>query len=236
VALREGDPLVEEVSRLFQAEHKRYVELVRLLRAALEELTEIRVAWIERSPATFGEPLSVALIAPTESLSWLVDEVQGRFLEVERVFDVTVEVHGYSRADSPPTDWDAAVLLAGAPERTASRREKVPANHQGADERAKRFARAVSWLLDSDPSLAKRALRHLDRVLLDEQGTAAHDLREWRAILESYSLRRLQDFLVSSSSRAVRLRQSSPFFAALTAVERDKVLEFLEREVDQETT
>ncbi len=75
-------------------------------------------------------------------------------------------------------------------------------------------------------------MRQLDRILLEEHGAAQHDLREWKAILESYSLKRLQDFLASSSSRAVRLRQSSPFFAALTADERDKVLEFLEKEVD----
>ena len=75
-------------------------------------------------------------------------------------------------------------------------------------------------------------MQHLDRLLMDDQGTAEHDLREWRDILGSYSLRRLQDFLVSSSSRAIRLRQSSPFFAALTADERDQILEFLEKEID----
>ena len=231
-ALREGDPLLIEVGRLFHAEHDRYSDLLGGLRSALEGLPEIRVAWIERFPAKHGEPLGVALTGPGGSLSWLVSEVQRRYSEIEKKFDLTIEVTGYTRADSPPSEWDSAVLLAGAPDRAPGWEAKGPTTHQARDDRAARFAESISSLLNHDPSLVRRALRHLDRLLTEEQGAAEHDLREWKAILESYSLKRLQDFLVSPSSRAVRLRQSSPFFAVLTADERDRVLEFLEGEVD----
>lgn len=232
VALREGDPLLGELCRLFRAEQGRYLDLLGALREAFEELTEIRVAWIEQSPGKHGGPLSVALIAPGRPLASLVSEIQRRCSEVERQFDLTIEVRGYTRADAPPTDWDTVVLLAGAPHNPPARASRGSASHQETDDRARRFARSVSRLLDNDPSLVRRTIQHLDRLLMDDQGTAQHDLREWREILGFYSLKRLQDFLVSSSSRAVRLRQSSPFFAALTAQERDRVLEFLEKAID----
>ncbi len=87
---------------------------------------------------------------------------------------------------------------------------------------------AIAGLLDKNPSLIRRALRHIDRVLKDDPGSAAHDLEEWKAILGTYSLERTRDFLVAQSSRAERLRQSSPFFAVLTPPERDRVLELME--------
>ena len=57
-------------------------------------------------------------------------------------------------------------------------------------------------------------------------GTQA--LAEWRQLLDIYSLRQVMQLMVSTSSRANRLRQSSPFFAVLNAEERDKVLSALE--------
>jgi len=39
-ALREGDPLVEEVCRLFHIEHERFLDLLSGLRSALKDLTE----------------------------------------------------------------------------------------------------------------------------------------------------------------------------------------------------
>ena len=61
------------------------------------------------------------------------------------------------------------------------------------------------------------------------QGTAARDVGEWRQLLEAYSPERLRDLLVSGTSRAQRLRQSSPFFAVLTPEERDRVLAAMEK-------
>ncbi|MDP2401686.1 MAG: hypothetical protein Q8M66_06880 [Actinomycetota bacterium] len=54
---------------------------------------------------------------------------------------------------------------------------------------------------------------------------ATGDIAEWRQLLETYSPERLRDLLVSRSSRAERLRRSSPFFAVLTPDERDRVVQ-----------
>jgi hypothetical protein len=72
-------------------------------------------------------------------------------------------------------------------------------------------------------------VQHLDRLLRDAQGSAAGDIAEWRQLLEAYSPERVRDLLVSTSSRAERLRQSSPFFAVLTPSERDRVIAAVER-------
>jgi hypothetical protein len=80
-------------------------------------------------------------------------------------------------------------------------------------------------LVDRDPSLIERARRYLDRELKEGHGAADADLREWRQILEDYPITRLLKFLTSSSSRATRLRQSSPFYPVLVSSEREKLQE-----------
>ena len=103
-------------------------------------------------------------------------------------------------------------------------------SHSDREQRALRLSQGIAILLDRDPSLTRRATGHLERALDEDQGAAAHDLREWHAILSQYSNERLREFLVSTTSRARRLRQSSPFFAVLNPDERDEILQFLEGE------
>jgi len=74
-----------------------------------------------------------------------------------------------------------------------------------------------------------RAVQHLDRLLREGQGTASGDIAEWRQLLVAYSPERVRSLLVSTSSRAQRLRQSSPFFAVLTPGERDQVMAAIEK-------
>jgi hypothetical protein len=55
---------------------------------------------------------------------------------------------------------------------------------------------------------------------MEDHGMANKDLKEWRDILEMYSIQRLSRFLTSTSKRANRLRQSNPFFAILNPDEK----------------
>jgi hypothetical protein len=61
-------------------------------------------------------------------------------------------------------------------------------------------------------------------MLKKDHGAANKDIDEWRDILETYSIRRLSQFLISTSERANRLRQSNPFFAVLKPDERSRLL------------
>ena len=56
---------------------------------------------------------------------------------------------------------------------------------------------------------------------------AMKEIEEWRDILESYSVRRLSQLLISTSERASRLRQSNPLFAVLKSDERSRLLDGL---------
>jgi DNA-binding MarR family transcriptional regulator len=227
-ALRE-DALNLSLTALFRAERARYDELVASLRRSFEGLSEVRVAWLEVLPEEVWEPLEVALVTDSASLAGVKSEVRRRVIGVEQEFDVTIEVRAFSDADAPPTLWEEVTLLAGVPPFQWTEKRARTAIHDEREQRALRLSEAIAELLEEDPSIVRRAERHLARLLKDEPGAASDDLREWQAILATYSRERLNRFLGSQSPRAQRLRQSSPFFAVLTADERDRVTAALER-------
>ena len=229
-ALREADPLANQLAMLFRKENDRYQALLSGLRDVLESLVEVRVAWIDAPPARVGEALHIGVIGDSQSLSWVGDEIRRRIAEIEETFELTIEVHRFTRADAPDIEWDEVTLLAGTPVAGTAPQNPELASHSDREQRALRLSQAIAKLLDRDPSLTRRATSHIERILDEDQGAAAHDLREWYAILSQYSNERLREFLVSTTSRARRLRQSSPFFAVLNSEERDEILQFLERE------
>lgn len=229
-ALREADPLANQLAILFRKENDRYEALLSGLRDVLENLVEVRLAWIDAPLAQVGDALHIGVIGDSQSLSWVGDEIRRRIATIEETFELTIEVHRFTRADAPEISWDEVTLLAGIPPAGATPQDLGLASHSDRDARALRLSKAIANLLDRDPSLTRRATSHLERILDEDQGAAAHDLREWCAILSHYSNKRLREFLVSTTSRAQRLRQSSPFLAVLNPDERDDVLQFLERE------
>lgn len=93
---------------------------------------------------------------------------------------------------------------------------------------AQRERAKSSYLIANDSALIRKATQHLDHLLAEDPGAATHDLKERRDILNHYSAQRVRDFLVSKSSRANRLRQSSPFFGILHSKERENVFEAME--------
>lgn len=228
-ALREDDQLTRGLATLFRTERSRFEELIASIRERLDGLREIRVAWLDPLPEDVGAPLQIGVIADPESLAWLETELRRRITEVEQRFDVTIELRGFTRADAPSVSWDEATLLAGVPPFERTHEQGPLAVHADREQRALRLSKAIVELLEENPSIVRRAERHLERLMKDEQGTASEDLREWQSILATYSPERLARFLVSESPRAQRLRQSSPFFAVLTADERDRVAVVMEQ-------
>ena len=227
-ALREADPLVGGLVGLFQAESDRFQELLSSLREILQEIVEIHVAWLDALPVHLGEPLHIFVIGDSKSLIWLGKEIRSRIEYVEQAFDLTIEVHRFSRADAPEVAWDEVMLLAGSPIIAPSTQRSGSADPADRELRLLRLSQAIARLLDRNPSLVRRALKHIDLLLEQDQGSATDDLREWQSVLCKYTIERLIEFLISSTSRAQRLRRSSPFFAVLTPEERDKVMQYLE--------
>lgn len=230
-AIQGADPILAAMAELFRAEHDRFDRTLSRIRNVFQDVPEIHAAWIQKLPEEMGQPLEIAVLARSHALSWLKDDLRARLRELEKDLDLIIELAAYSTADAPEVSPDEVTLLAGVLEKPWSREATSRVTrHDEREERALRLSRATAVLLRSDPSLAKRAVRHIERLLREDQGAAAQDLMEWRQVLETYSPERLRDFITSSSSRAARLRQSSPFFAILTAEERDAVLRLLEGE------
>ena len=227
--LRSEESLTDILTTLFRMERERYEALLSGIRSCFRGLAEVRSAWIQALPESVEAPVEVAFVGDTDAVSWLGPELRTRMLDVERRFDVTIEIRGYTRTEAPDVDWGRATLVAGVPTDGASGSTRPVRAHSDHDARAARLSAAIAALLDENPSLTRRAVQHVRRLLGEDHGSASHDLREWLALLETYSTERLRRFLVSDSTRAQRLRQSSPFFAVLDASERDRVMAELER-------
>lgn len=222
---KEGNSYLPVLRQLFQEEQERYDALVRGLRDAVA-IPEIRDAWMKGPSAETPQGLELEVVADAKALSWVGPELRARLAETEKRFDLIVEVNVFTRADSPDVP-EGAVRLSVSGEGPLPPRSQGSARSDST-ERSHRMAQAIAGLVKSDPSLIRRALHHLDLLLVEDQGTATSDIAEWRTLLETYSTERIRDLLVSRSSRAERLRRSSPFFAVLTPDERDRVFREME--------
>lgn len=225
--LRESDPLGESLRRLFREERSRYDAFNSRLREIFTGFAEVRAAWIHRHPVEPQQPVHVGVLAGSREIGYLREQLRQRILTTEEDFDTTIELHLFSRADLPEVDWRQVSLLAGHPPsgRDSGQAPRIPDQSVVC---TTRWSRAIAKMLERDPSLVKRARRHVELLLATEQGPASHDLQEWRDLLAHYSPQRVRDFLVSDSARAQRLRRSSPFFAVLNAEEREQLLEMIE--------
>lgn len=228
-AARHGDPVVAALSALFDAESRFHSSLLRALRSAFDRMPEVDRAWISSSPGRLGEPLDLAVVVDARALPWAGEELRTRLGRLEQQFNLTVEVALFSAADAPQPEPDAEFIAGVAPPDARPTRQR-PRTHEEADAESLRLSAAVADLIRTDPSLIKRALRHVDLLLQEPQGTAGTELLEWRNLLKTYSPERLGRLLVSESTRARRLRQSSPLLAALTADERSRLTTLLSEE------
>jgi len=224
--IRPNAPASGSLSLVFEEEQRRYDDFMGGLKTAIS-LNEVSVAWVEPLPHAATEPVQVVVVADTDAVTWLQGELRARLVGLEKQFNLIIEIAVLTRADSAEASSGATFLWGSLPSADRGMRRPVQ-THDEATQRSLRMARGIVELVRTDPSLVKRAEQHLNRLLHEGQGSADGDLAEWRQLLESYSPERISDLLVSTSSRAERLRQSSPFFAVLTAEERDRLLADLE--------
>ena len=211
---------------LFNAEQDQFDDLIRALRVGLSELPQIESAWLVALPSGLREPLHIAVVVSPRDLPSAGSKVRSRIAEVERTFDQVIEVSTHLAADAPRFEAATAVPLVGAITPAEVRETGIPMTHQEKDQRSLDTAGALVRVIRDDPAIVTRAKRYLDRQISQGQGMATADLAEWRQLLETYSIERLIQFLESTSERAYRLRQSSPFLAILTPEERVRLAEF----------
>lgn len=232
--------LMQIALELFQAEKDRYEQLLAEIEKQIENLIpHPHAAWIQAFPKEIGAPLTIGLLHETLHLTNCIRQLRTQLNQVEKVFDLTIEVEGYTKADiSDLRVEDFTPLYGVLPSPVSSRRpeRKTPLTHRQRDRLLQGLSQKLADAIEQDASLLRRAKEHIDRLLKNDQGTASRDLREWRDILKMYSIQRLSRFLASTSERANRLRQSNPFFAVLNSDEQGRLLNDLEDENDTEST
>lgn len=221
--LRKDAVALQPLIQAFEQEQRRHEELIGGLKQAVS-LTEVSAAWLEPLPPLPTEALHVVVVVDVGAVPWIRDELRTRLIELERRFDVVVEVAVSTRADEPKPEPDVEFLWGTLVQKAAGKRRNMQTHDQAAH-RSLRMAEGIADLIRSDPTLILRAKQHIIRLLNEGQGTANADLAEWRQLLDTYSPERVRDVLVSSSSRAERLRQSAPFFAVLSAAQRDQLMQ-----------
>jgi DNA-binding Lrp family transcriptional regulator len=219
--------LVGTLFTLFEKEEQRYDEFVATLKDAVSGVSEVRSSWIRRLPVQLGGSIDLVVVVSASALPWIADELRSRVTGLERDYDLIVEISAYTAADAPEAEAESFVVSLAQPEGSGSQRPGLHV-HAGADQRSLAVAGAVAELMGSDPTLISRARQHVKRLLQDGQGMASADVAEWGQILDVYSPERVRQLLTSTSSRAARLRQSSPFFAVLTVEQRDRVFDTLD--------
>ena len=228
---KKENPFLNLLEKLFEKEHERYESLIITLRQILT-IPEVFGAWITQLPLEIGQPLHVEVITDTKAIGWIKEELRTRLIETERKYDLIIELTLFTRADAPETPNKAIVLSGtGNPDRANLLSRKT--TQKDSEQRSLRLAKSIAYLIKLDSSLIRRALQYTNRLLRDDQGIASKDIVEWRQLLETYSIDRIRDLLVSSSSRSIRLRRSMPFLAVLTHQERDKILEQMEMQNDE---
>jgi len=228
--------IMQIVSELFQTEKDRYEQLLAEIKTEIENLTpHPYAAWIQTVPKEIGAPLTLGLLHETLHLTDCIRRLRAKLNEVEKIFDLTIEVKGYTKADISDLRFEGVTPLYGvlpSPVGFGWPGIKIPATHGGRDRLLLGMSGKLADAIEQDASLVKRAKEHIDRLLQSNQGPANRDLREWRDILEMFSIQRLSRFLTSTSERANRLRQSNPFFAVLTPEDQARLFHGLEDKND----
>ena len=226
--LRRSDKLVKAVLKLFQSEKERYESLLSAIKDKIGKLVPYaRAAWIQDLPREFGDPMMMGVLHETKRLANYIQRLQKQLYQVERDFDLTIEVNGYTKADLPDLEADKVSPLYGVlpfPDKFSREMYATPLTHEEKDQHMLEMSRKLAEAIERDTSLVRRAKEHVQRMLKKNHGSATKDIEQWRDILETYSIRRLSRFLISTSERANRLRQSNPLFAVLKSDERSRLL------------
>jgi hypothetical protein len=229
--------LAREVARLFQAERDRGEALAQALRGIVRGLsTPPAIAWVQDFLTGWTDCQEVAVFCPDGSPAECGEELKGRLGEVEEEFDVILEVRSYSAPELNEVDWAGVIVLSGAlpgaaasgPANELPERGPIANPFSGngkLNPESSEFSEALVALLEENLSVLRRARENVRGRLRQPQNGNGHDLWEWQKILDTFSFPRLLHFLESDSPRALRLRESSPFPAVLSAEEKARLAE-----------
>ena len=243
IRLRRRHPLASSIVSLFRIEAERVTAFIDALRAAFRSMEpQPMSAWLEGLDAEQTEPSASALamyvVGDPRTLPQLSVDLVTKLAVIEKTFDVVTDLHTLTRSELATRSPGAheiqrdVVLLAGVPPtglfpglaHLAPTSSEPSWNHERHDARARQLAVAIAAKVRRNPALIRRARRHLESRAASASPRERRELEEWIRILDTMPSARLQRFLVESSERATRLRQSLPALGILTAREREAAL------------
>lgn len=247
VRLRDAHPLAGALRALFQAEAQRAQDVLAAIRKRIRALSRRPISlWIVEGGRLSAEGLDIVrigLLAPPREVDALARELRIALREVEREYDLAVEVIARTEADLATADAEeygqvaaarplegrepASFLALEAPDEAP--RDPQPARpqartHAQLDRRAVALGRAIGDRLVRDPSLIRRARGYVRRRMAEAAPGERLEMEEWEGILDTMPPARLRAFLTDPGQRATRLRQSLPFLDVLTPAEREAIL------------
>jgi hypothetical protein len=240
VRLRTQHPLASAIRRLFVAERGRAEDVVEAIREIGTRLSrQPRALWVslpvEREPDSL-ETMHLGVLASAREVDAIARSLRDRLRDVQRRYDVPIEVRGYTLADLHTLAADARAelataqpilgpaptgFLAGAAPGAAAGRSQSR-GHARQDRRALLLGRAIGERISRDPTLIERAREYARRMAASSPGVR-QEMEEWEEILDTLPPARLRAFLGDPGERATRLRQSLPFVDVLGPAERENL-------------
>ena len=253
VSFRVEHPLAESLVALFRAEEVRFETIINTIRAAVEGLSPApTAAWIQSPVATGrdlpGDAIVVAFLADAASVDDAAIQFERALENLERSMDVTIEIRGLTRADlAVMTEAqrqqmiDAMSLVGPAPSVFAGMSEQPQSTdrirgkrHSDPDARGLAFGSAIAAAIKEDPTLIERARAWIETRVKKASAGERRELEEWQRLLRTTSPARLRRVLTDPGERATRLRQTLPFLDALSAAERDALIDAAESGLERE--
>ena len=247
VSFRVEHPLAESLVALFRAEEVRFETIIDTIREAVEGLSPApTAAWIQSPVATGrdlpGDAIVVAFLADAASVDDAAIQLERALENLERSMDVTIEIRGLTRADlAVMTEAqrqqmiDAMSLVGPAPSVFAGMSEQPQSTdrirgkrHSDPDARGLAFGSAIAAAIKEDPTLIERARAWIETRMKKASAGERRELEEWQRLLRTTSPARLRRVLTDPGERATRLRQTLPFLDALSAAERDALIDAAE--------
>ena len=247
-------PLAVSLAALFRAEEGYFETITDGLRTAIEGLSPApSAAWIQ-SPVALGrdrpgDPIIVVILAGAATVDEAATQLERAIEDLEKSMDVTIEIRGVTRADlavmteterrhvteSMALVGPAPSVFAQTPKSLKSTHGVRARRHTDLDARGLAFGSAIAAAIKRDPALIDRARAWIDKRAKRASAGERRELEEWQRLLRTTSPARLRRLLIDHGERATRLRQTLPFLQALTAAERDALMDAAESNLEHET-
>ena len=166
--IRCSDRLMQITIELFQTEKDRYEQLLSAIKTEIKNLIpHPRAAWIQAFPKELGAPLTLGLLHETRHLTNCIRELRTQFNQLEKVFELTIEIKGYTKADISSLRFEEFTALYGvlpASDSSIQQQIKNPLTHKEKDRRLHELSHKLAKAIEQDASLLRRAKDHADGV------------------------------------------------------------------------